>query len=59
MSKELEWSREAEARIRKVPFFVRPFARKKVEREALARGVNLIDVSLLEEVKERDMPKDS
>jgi Proto-chlorophyllide reductase 57 kD subunit len=34
MSSSIEWTPEAEARLKEIPFFVRPAARKKIEKFA-------------------------
>ena len=52
---ELEWDDEAEKRLRKVPFFVRKLARRKIERAAREEGISLITVDLVERVKNREM----
>jgi len=42
------WDAEAEGLLRKVPFFVRPFARRKVEEYVRAKGENRVTTRLLE-----------
>lgn len=50
---ELRWAPDALERIKRVPFFVRPLAKKKAESEARARGLSEVTVQLLEELRER------
>ncbi len=47
----LRWAPEAEAELRKIPFFVRPKARRNTERFASERGVADISVEVLYEAK--------
>ncbi|GAB6086003.1 4Fe-4S binding protein [Alkaliphilus crotonatoxidans] len=49
------WSKEAEARIKKAPFFVQGFARKKAEEVAMARGKQVVEVVDLEAAKGKEM----
>jgi light-independent protochlorophyllide reductase subunit B len=45
------WDGEAQAELKKIPFFVRGKARKNTERYALERGVSLITVETLYDAK--------
>ena len=47
----LRWAPEAEAELRKIPFFVRPKARRNTERYATERGVADISLDTLYEAK--------
>ncbi|HEY6879373.1 MAG TPA: PCP reductase family protein [Polyangiales bacterium] len=47
----MEWDRDAEQRVQKAPFFVRPFIRLKLEREAQARGATRVTLALVDELK--------
>jgi hypothetical protein len=47
----MEWEKEAQARLKKAPFFVRPFVRGRAEREAEARGLGRVTCELLDELK--------
>jgi hypothetical protein len=47
----MDWEREAEARIKKAPFFIRPFIKSRAEREAKARGLERVTCALLDELK--------
>ena len=51
MSTKVEWTKEALERISKIPFFVRPLARRRIEAEAIARGHKKINAKLLEEIR--------
>jgi light-independent protochlorophyllide reductase subunit B len=45
------WADDAQAELKKVPFFVRGKARRNTERFALERGVSLITVETLYDAK--------
>jgi hypothetical protein len=47
----MDWEPEAEVRMKKAPFFVRPFIRARAEREATARGLTTVTCALLDELK--------
>lgn len=51
MSEKIEWTKEALERISKIPFLVRPFARRRIEAEAIERGCKKITAKLLEEIR--------
>lgn len=55
MTTKIEWEDAAKERMKKVPFFVRGFAKKKLENAALARGKAVITLELLEEIKKKEM----
>ncbi|BFM41021.1 PCP reductase family protein [Synechocystis sp. LKSZ1] len=44
MATPISWTAEAEAKLKEIPFFVRPFARKKIE--AYAQENNLLPITL-------------
>jgi hypothetical protein len=50
---EIRWAPDALEKIKKVPFFVRPLAKKKAESEARARGLSEVTVTLLDELREK------
>ncbi len=52
---DLEWSKEAEQRLDNIPAFVRPMAKKEIERMAKERGESAISAELLEEAKGKFM----
>jgi hypothetical protein len=47
----MDWEPDAELRLKKAPFFVRPFIRARAEREATARGLSKVTGALLDELK--------
>ncbi len=49
------WSREAEQRLDNIPDFIRPMARKEVERMAKERGLSTITAQVMDEAKEKFM----
>jgi light-independent protochlorophyllide reductase subunit B len=50
-SSQVEWDEEAERRLRKVPFFVRPLVRMRAERTARERGLERVTAALLAELR--------
>jgi Proto-chlorophyllide reductase 57 kD subunit len=53
MSEAISWTVEAEARLKEIPFFVRPAARKKIEKFAQAAGMTEITVEIYEQAKQK------
>ncbi len=53
MSSAIEWTTEAEARLKEIPFFVRPAARKKIEKFAQELGVTQITIAVYEQAKQQ------
>jgi hypothetical protein len=49
----MEWSPEAEARLKEIPFFVRPAARKKIEKFAQEQNVDQITEAVYEAAKKQ------
>jgi hypothetical protein len=49
----MDWTAEAEARLKEIPFFVRPAARKKIEKLAQEMGVSQITVEIYEQAKQQ------
>lgn len=49
----IEWTAAAEALLKEIPFFVRPAARKKIERFAKEREINQITESVYREAKQQ------
>lgn len=49
----VEWTPEAEAKLKEIPFFVRPAARKKIEKFAQDEGLSQITVEVYEQAKQR------
>ena len=51
----MTWSLEAEQRLENIPDFIRPMARKEVERLAKERGVSTITAQVMDEAKDKFM----
>ena len=51
----MTWSREAEQRLENIPDFIRPMARKEVERLAKERGASTITAQVMDEAKDKFM----
>lgn len=49
----MEWTADAKARLKEIPFFVRPAARKKIEKFAQEQGVSQITVEVYEAAKQQ------
>jgi hypothetical protein len=49
----MEWTADAEARLKEIPFFVRPAARKKIEKFAQEQGMGQITVEVYEAAKKQ------
>lgn len=47
----MNWTTNAEARLKEVPFFVRPIVRRKIEGLASEAGQNEIDEAFYEQAK--------
>ncbi len=54
-SNGLSWSPEAEQRLRNIPDFIQPMARKEIERLAQERGASTVSAELMDEAKEKFM----
>jgi multimeric flavodoxin WrbA len=50
---ELFWTPESEKQLGKLPFFVRPMAKRAIEEEAREKGISKITVEFMLEVKEK------
>ena len=50
---EMVWSKEAEQRLDNIPSFIRPMAKKEIERIAKERGQTQITADLMEEAKSK------
>ncbi|WP_414545009.1 PCP reductase family protein [Nostoc sp. CCY0012] len=53
MSESIRWTAEAENKLKEIPFFVRPFARKKIEAYAQDNSISLITLEIYEQVKQQ------
>jgi hypothetical protein len=54
----MEWTPNAEVRLKEIPFFVRPAARKKIEKFAQAANALQITVEIYEQAKQQFGAKD-
>ena len=50
----MRWNDEAKRRLKKVPFFIRPFVRKRAETAAKERGIDEVTSELLDEIKSKE-----
>lgn len=53
MSDKISWTAEAEAKLKEIPFFVRPAARKKIEKFAQEQGMSEITVNTYDRAKQQ------
>jgi Proto-chlorophyllide reductase 57 kD subunit len=53
MQDKVVWTAEAEARLQEIPFFVRPAARRKIEKFAGEMGATEITVAVYEQAKQQ------
>jgi hypothetical protein len=53
MADSLPWSPEAEAQLKEIPFFVRPAARKKIEKYARENGLTEITQTVYQQAKDQ------
>lgn len=53
MSNSIEWTPEAEACLKEIPFFVRPAARKKIEKFAQEQGIEQITPEVYAQAKQK------
>lgn len=51
MADSVQWTASAEALLKEIPFFVRPAARKKIEKYAREHGFSEITDAVYEEAK--------
>ena len=49
----MEWTPEAQARLKEIPFFVRPAARKKIEKFAQEQNIEQITEAVYEAAKQQ------
>jgi hypothetical protein len=50
---QMNWTAEAEAKLKEIPFFVRPAARKKIEKLAQEMGAIEITAAIYEQAKSK------
>lgn len=53
MADTIQWTAEAEALLKEIPFFVRPAARKKIERFAKEKGAAEITPEVYQQAKQQ------
>lgn len=53
MSTALEWTEDAKVALKEIPFFVRPAARKKIERFAAEAGITEITIDVYQQAKQK------
>ena len=53
MANSTEWTPAAEARLKEIPFFVRPAARKRIEKFAREKGLTSITETVYEQAKKQ------
>jgi hypothetical protein len=53
MSNKLTWTAEAQTKLKDIPFFVRPFALKKIENYALDHNFEVITLEIYEAAKKQ------
>ena len=51
----MPWTKEAEDRLKNIPDFIQPMARKEIERLAKERGATTVSAELMDEAKEKFM----
>jgi uncharacterized membrane protein len=51
---EIHWTGEAKARLSRVPFFIRPFVKRRAEAAARERGLPEVTSQLLDEIKSKE-----
>ncbi len=49
----VEWTPEAETKLKEIPFFVRPAARRKIEQFAREAGQKTITVEIYQQAKQK------
>jgi hypothetical protein len=49
----MNWTADAEAKLKDVPFFVRPAVRRRVEAMATESGVETVDLPFFEQARAR------
>ena len=53
MANAIQWTAEAEALLKEIPFFVRPAARKKIEKFAKEKGAVEITPEVYQQAKQQ------
>jgi hypothetical protein len=52
MTEPIKWTKEAEEKLKEIPFFVRPFARKKIETFAMDNDFDQITIEIFAQAKQ-------
>ena len=50
----MRWDPEAETRLKKAPFFIRPFIKSRAEKVAKERNLDTVTPALLDELKSKE-----
>ena len=50
----VRWNDDAKRRLKQVPFFIRPFVRKRAETVAKQRGIDEVTSALLDDIKSKE-----
>jgi hypothetical protein len=50
----LTWNEDALQRLQEAPFFIRKFAKKKVEKAAIAHGKKIITIEFVEMIRKQN-----
>ena len=53
----IRWTPEAKERIKKIPFIVRPFVKRRAEALARERGLTEVTTELLAQLRQTEHPK--
>lgn len=53
MADSVQWTAAAESLLKEIPFFVRPAARKKIEKYARENGINEITDTIYQQAKKQ------
>ncbi|MEL6775817.1 MAG: PCP reductase family protein [Cyanobacteria bacterium J06597_16] len=53
MADSVQWTAAAESLLKEIPFFVRPAARKKIEKYARENGLNEITDTIYQQAKKQ------
>lgn len=49
----ITWTPDAEARLARIPFYVRPMVKKSIEQQAREQGYREIDAAVMDEIKDQ------
>lgn len=53
-SNQISWDQDASKHIEKAPFFIRKFAKRKVEKAAVEQGLSQITVEFIEKIRNKE-----